>query len=428
MNFRQIIPALLTTLFTVAACSFGSSTRQAEETPVELETYQPSVAITSADNAESGEGSDVNPDPENATSQSQEDPQASSSAASVPVASDENQSILIADRGSYNGEIEPVETVSIVAEVGGMILKMPIEVGDRIFAGQELVRIDSSALEGQHAQAVAGLKAAQAQLDQLLAAADADSITAAEAAVNAAAVAYQEARKGPSEEDIRIAEAQVRQAEAAVRVAQAAFNEVKGNPKIGMMPQSQQLEQATLALEAAQAQRQKVINGSPADALARAYANLVQAQTQLANLQEGAKPEQIRAAEAQVEQAEAALYLSTLQVTKASVSAPMDGIVLSKNATVGSMAAPGAPLLELMSLDVNITIPVEENRMAQLTIGQPATVQVNAYPDRFFEGKIIRIAPQLDPNTRTVEVIIRPSNDDEKLLVPGMFASVDLLN
>lgn len=419
---------VLIVLIVIGGCSFGQSNTQPEDSPIQLDTYESPSAVgdeQSDGGSQAAAGADSN---SNAEQQPDATVQDQSDSASGALAADARPSIPLFDQSSYNGEIEADETVNVMSEVSGKVLDVMVQVGDRVTAGQVLVRIDSSVLEAQQAQALAGLKAAKAQLDQILAAADPETLEAAEAAVNAAAVAYREVTKGASEEDLTIAESQRRQAEAAVRVAQAAYNDVKGNPKISMMPQSQQLEQATLALEAATAQYQKVVDGARDDAIAGAYANLIQARTQLANLQEGAKPEQIRAAEAQIEQAEAALYLTALQVTKTTVTAPMDGIVLSKNVAAGSMAAPGSPLLVLMSNVVNVTIPVEESRMAQLMIGQPALLQVNAYPGQQFEGEIIRIAPQLDSSTRTVNVTIRPSGDSEAQLVPGMFATVELLN
>ena len=201
---------------------------------------------------------------------------------------------------------------------------------------------------------------------------------------------------------------------------------MKGNPNIGMLPQSLQLQQATLAQEAAQAQYDKLMKGATADQIAGAYAQLESARAQLQRLQDGAKPAQVAAAEAQVHAAEYAFYLAQLQVSKAAVKAPIDGIVSKVQTAAGSLAGPGAPLLTLLSQDVRVTIPVEEARLNQLAIGQPAQISVAAYPGRTIAGTVAIIAPELDPATRTVQVTIRPT-DDEGLLAPGMSATVELL-
>jgi RND family efflux transporter MFP subunit len=167
------------------------------------------------------------------------------------------------------------------------------------------------------------------------------------------------------------------------------------------------------------------MKGATQDQVAGAYAQVANASAQLQRLLDGAKPAQIDAAQAQVHSAETALYLSQLQLNKATITAPMDGAISKMQTAAGSMAAPTGPLLTLLSDNVRVTIPVEESRLPQLKIGQPAVVKVQAYPDRTFAGKIAIIAPELDPATRTVQVTILPT-DEDRLLHPGMSATAEL--
>ena len=277
------------------------------------------------------------------------------------------------------------------------------------------------------AQALAGLEAAQAQLDLVLdqVEPEAADVEAAQAAVNAAAAAYTRALEGATEEDRRAALAQLKQAEAAVTVAQAGYNRVKGNPLIAALPESLQLQQATLAVEAAQAQYDKVLKGSTADVTSGAYAQLANARAQLERLERGPEDAQIRALEAQVQQAETALYLSQLQLDKTRIAAPVDGVVSSLNVAEGAMVAPGAPVIELLSPENEIVVAVEESRLRDVALGLPVTIRVDAYPGRTFDGQVIRVAPELNAATRTVDVTIQPV-DEESLLAPGMFATVEI--
>ena len=430
--------------FISVACGFSlpGQTPEAETQPISLATYEAGDLTTtdSPTNTNQIDGSDMGMWSAD-TIESAENRDSDLAAATTGV--DDNVDISAADNrtssveqpadrrsnalGRYNGEIEPDDTVVIAAEINGAILNVFVDVGDVVQAGQVLVEIDSAVLQGQQAQAIAGLKAAQAQLDQLLGDADPEDLDAARAAVNAAASAYNEVTNGPRNEDLRIAEANLRQSEAAVQRAQNAYNLVKWRNDIGALPQSENLRVATLSLEAAQAQYEKIVEGATSDVIAGAYAQLVQARTQLTNLQNGAAAEQIMAAEAQVEQAEAALYLASVQLAKTTIRAPMDGIVMSKNVAGGAIAAPGAPLLTLMSRAMNVVIPVEELQLGLVVDGQPATILVNAYPDQTFDGEVLRVAPRLDAATRTVEVTIRPSGLHAAQLRPGMFATVELL-
>ncbi|GIV79600.1 efflux RND transporter periplasmic adaptor subunit [Litorilinea aerophila] len=399
---RVVVWASLALL--LAACNLGGS--QAEPTPVAVPTYAPPDGVGTGVVAETAASAPA--------------------AAEAPAAAAPARADVALGSNTYTGEVQAEDQVTVMAEVGGQVLQVNVEVGDRVQAGETLVRIDSTTLEAQRAQALAGLEAAQAQLDLLLTKPDESDLEAARAAVAAAEAAYQRAVEGPTEEDLIVAETQLRQAEAAVKRAQAAYNQVSWNPLIAALPESLQLEQATLNLEAARAQYNKLVKGSTADVIAGAYAQLAQARATLKRLEEGPEAAQIRAAEAQVRQAETALYLAQLQLDKATVKAPVEGVVSQVNATEGAMLAPGSPVVTLLSPAVKVTIAVEEFRIATVQVGQPARIRVDAYPDRVFEGKVAIIAPALDTTTRTVQVTIRPTGD-ASLLVPGMFATVELL-
>jgi multidrug efflux pump subunit AcrA (membrane-fusion protein) len=306
-------------------------------------------------------------------------------------------------------------------------MAVDVAVGDHVQAGDVLVRLDDVRLQAQAAQALAGLEAAQAQLDLITTPPKEADLAAAKAAVAAAGAAYRQATNGPTEDDLRVAEAAVRGAQAGVTAAQAAYNRVKGDLNIASRPENLQLQQAKLQVAAAQARYDQLVKGATQDVIAGAYAQLAQAQANLKNLENGASADQIEAVEAQVKQAEAALYLAQMQVSKAVIHAPIDGVVSQVQTAPGATAGSGALLVVLLSADVEVTIPVEELRLPQLQIGQPATIQVATYPDKQFPGEVSAIAPQLDPSTRTARVTIRPTEPAPELL-PGMFATVQLLD
>lgn len=424
---------LLLTLLILSSCNIGG---QSEPTPVPFEVtpYSPDVPLTTDETAGSDTASDVTNGATVATNSQQgavveNDSQSATAAESANTGTTQPSAALPAATGTtlrYNGEIAAEQQVVVVAETAGMVLSLPLDIGDVIREGQLIAQLDTMLLDAQRAQTLAGLEAAQAQLDLLQADADEDDLAAARAGVAAASAAYRRALEGPTAEDRRLALAQLKQAEAAVTVAQAAYNRVKGNPAIAALPESLQLQQATIAIEAAQAQYDKVLIGSTEDVIAGAFSQLAQARASLRRLEEGAQDEQIRATEAQVRQAEMALYLAQLQVSKATVKAPVAGVVSRVNSAEGAMASPGTPLVTLLSNEVKITIAVEETRIAQLELGQPAFIRVNAYPDQVFAGTVTIVAPELDAATRTVEVTIRPDEGTD-LLAPGMFATVELV-
>lgn len=386
-----------------------------EEAPLALPAYQPTQGESASESAPAAQEAAA--------------PVAQPAAVNESASQAASQSSSTARLGAltYSGEIVAEQQVRVTGETAGRVLEVSVDVGDRVVMGQTLLRVDSAILEAQREQALAGLMAAQSQLDLLLSDPEAADLAAAQAALNAAGAGYQRAVDGASAEDLTMALAQVRQAEAAVNMAQAAYNQVKGNPNIGMLPQSMQLQQATIGLEAARAQYEKVSKGATSDVIAGAYAQVSSASAQLERLQRGPKAAQVRAVEAQVKQAETGLYMTQLQLDKATVKAPIDGIVSQMSISEGSMAGPGAPLLTLVSPEVKLVIAVEEAALGALRIDQPVSIQVAAWPDRTFEGTVKTIAPALDPATRTVQVTITPTNDEEGSLIPGMSATVTLL-
>ena len=352
--------------------------------------------------------------------------QAAAPAAAAPARSaGGDRALTLAAPMSYTGNVVADAKIDIGAEVAGRVLQLNVDVGAPVHTGDILLEQDHAALEARRMQAQAALESAAAQLELLLLPADESTLAAAQAAVSAAAARYQTAVDGPTDEDLRTAEAQLRQAQAFVTQAQAAYNLVKDRNDVGALPQSMQLEQATLQIEAAQAQYDKLVKGATDDQIAAAYAQLSQARDQLARLLAGARDPQIRAAQAQVLQAETALYLAQVELDKATVKAPMDGVVAAVYVALGAQAAPGARFFTIQSEDVKVEVPIEEARLAQLAVGAPAEIRVNAYPGQLFAGEIAIIAPALDPATRTVLVTIRPTGD-AGLLRPGMFADVIL--
>ena len=422
--------ALSLLMITVAGCSFSRA--QATPQPFNAPTYQPGTAAqtaitnTQASTATQTGATTQAAAPASTTALSSTVQAASAvtatDGAAAPAANTEAPATAVT---GYSAEIAADQSVPVVAQVNGQVLEVKVDVGSVVKAGDVLVRIDTAALEAQRAQALAGLEAAKSQLDLLKDPAKEQDLAAARASLGAAGAAYNRAVNGPTEEEQRLALAQLKSAQAGVTVAQAGYNLVKGNPMIGALPQSLQLQQATLGYEAAQAQYDKIMKGATQDVIAGAAAQVANARAALQRLEDGAKPAQIHAAESQVHSVENALYLAQLQLNKATVTAPLDGVVSRLTTSIGSMAAPGTPLVTLLSRTVKITAAVEEARLSQLKVGQKAVIRVNAYPDRAFDGVVAIIAPELDPSTRTVQVTIRPTGD-ASVLAPGMSATVEL--
>ncbi|MGB8643821.1 MAG: efflux RND transporter periplasmic adaptor subunit [Anaerolineae bacterium] len=354
---------------------------------------------------------------------------------------------------TVSGFIEGTD-VSLVPEVGGRIDSLSVDEGDRVTAGQELVKLDHSLLDAQIAQAQAAVDTARAQLTQIKngarpsdvtaarAALDAaqknydkvrggateSDLAAAQAALNAAQQNYDRVRTGPTRDQLAALKAQVDNARAVRDQAQAAYDKVGGlsNPNIAMMPQSTQLQTATNNYNAALATYSDALSHPTASELAAAQSQVQQAQavldrltpdaTQLAAAQSQVQQAQgaldrltptadaIAVAEAQVKQAEAALAVLQVQLTKMTLKSPVNGIVTRRSFHQGEVASPGNAILTVVDLDpVTLTVYVPETQIGHIQLGMNTRVQVDSFPGKTFQGKVILIGSQAEFTPRNVQ-------------------------
>lgn len=108
------------------------------------------------------------------------------------------------------------------------------------------------------------------------------------------------------------------------------------------------------------------------------------------------------------------------------IRSPIDGIVLQKNAFAGMNVEPGMNIFTVADLShVWVLADIFEQDIASIRIEQQATLTMNAYPGRTFEGKVDFINYVLDQTTRTTKVRF-DFNNTEMLLKPGMYGVIEL--
>lgn len=110
-------------------------------------------------------------------------------------------------------------------------------------------------------------------------------------------------------------------------------------------------------------------------------------------------------------------------------SALQDFVVAKRMASVGEMvrAFPSTPVFELVLDDVlKLHVMVPERYMAQVQMGLDVEVRVEAYPNEVFPGKVARINPTVDPQSRSFDVEAHVHNPDHRLRHGG-FAKADVV-
>ena len=138
----------------------------------------------------------------------------------------------------------------------------------------------------------------------------------------------------------------------------------------------------------------------------------------------------LRGAQAQVVQARASLHQSEVNLAHTIITAPIDGIVISRNVDVGqtvaaSMQAPTLFVIARDLRDMQVEASIAESDIGRIRTGQPVTFRVDAYPTEAFAGRVsqIRLQPVIEQNVVSYVTVIDVPNPDLRLK-PGMTANV----
>jgi len=116
-----------------------------------------------------------------------------------------------------------------------------------------------------------------------------------------------------------------------------------------------------------------------------------------------------------------------LASSRFSLAAPISGIVVERNATLGATVGSDANLFKIIDLSsVWIDANVFEKDLERVKIGQQVKVTVPAFPESTFSGRVILVSSVVDPDTRTVKVRTEVPNGDGRLK-PDMFANVEIV-
>ncbi|HLE27753.1 MAG TPA: efflux RND transporter periplasmic adaptor subunit [Anaerolineales bacterium] len=199
-----------------------------------------------------------------------------------------------------------------------------------------------------------------------------DTVAKAQEAYDEAVTNLNDALKGPDADKLALAQANVALAEA--------------------------------ALKDAQTRAAKLAAGPDPDQLALAEARLTSAQAALKAAQAALSPEQLNAARSQMDAAQAAMDLLEVQIKKLTLTAPVDGVVLSRAIEPGEVASPGAVLLVLGQLsDLTITVYVPEDRYGDIALGRAARVSVDSFSNETFTATVTHIADQAEFTPRNVQ-------------------------
>lgn len=142
---------------------------------------------------------------------------------------------------------------------------------------------------------------------------------------------------------------------------------------------------------------------------------------------------QIAAAKAQIVQAQAQYKTALTNLDYTKITAPVDGMIISRKIDVGQPVAASFQAPELFTIaqdlkKMQIEVNVSEADIGKVEKGQSVIYTLDGYPDSEFYGKVtqVRISPTTVSNVVTYSVIVEVENEDLKLK-PGMTANVQIV-
>ncbi len=306
--------------------------------------------------------------------------------------------------------------VSVAPKIAGRVAAVHVHDNQLVQKGQSLLDIDSSDAAAMVAQRQAALEVAQARLENAQMTAE-----QAEAHVQTLLAAYAAAK----------ATTAATAADTAKVKSDLARN--RGLIESGAISRQEfQHSQAdTTASEATLESKQKQLQA------AQAYAEEGRKQAGSAKAQAGA-------AKAEVAQAEAELRQAKLQESYTRVTAPEAGRVTNKSVEAGNYIQVGQPLFAIVPPTVWVTANFKETQLADMRPGQPAEVEVDAYPARALHGHVDSIQAGsgarfslLPPENATgnfvkvvqrvpVKIVLDEQPGVQQVLGPGMSAVPDV--
>ncbi len=273
-----------------------------------------------------------------------------------------------------SGTLESVD-VNVGAKVPGQILRLFVDQGTRVRAGDTLALLDQSTLRIQCEQAQAGVDLARAQ--------------------------YQMLQNGARSEDISSAGQSLLQMESTLKNASGDFQRMK-------------------TLLASHSVTQKQFDDAESR-LAVAKAQYNTSQQNLQKVRRFARPEELAAAKARLDQAQAGADLLHKQLSDACILSPVDGIVTHKPVETGELMNAGSTVATVSRLDtLNLMIYVSDTELGKVKLGAPADVVVDTYPDRSFPARVVYISPIAEFTPKNIQ-----TKEDRTKLVFGVKLEVD---
>ena len=338
--------------------------------------------------------------------------------------------------------------VRVGARISGKVVRLHANIGDEVQKGQVLAELEQADLEATVRQREAELAEARARLDAEkregpLKVRRAESLVAEAAAQDAVARAELHAIERERETEVQAAEAEAQSRAATLELARKQLARHESLRKKDFVSEDA-LDQALERCATAEAQskvaqkklelakvRQEEDRKRVQAALVKAEAAREVAESAL-SLDRASHEERLKPLESGVARAQASLDHAKVQLSYATITAPLAGVIGAVTTQEGETVAAGlsAPtfvtIIDLNRLQVDAF--VDEVDIGKVRVGQNVVFTVDAFPAQEFEGTVAAIYPKavLQENVVYYDVVVEIASDYDGLLRPEMTASVTI--
>jgi len=321
---------------------------------------------------------------------------------------------------AVSGNIE-VTTVDVSFKISGKIERLAVEEGDEVKEGQLIASLEHRDLLSQKARAEAAWEAAKSRIPtlrkniELQDRATLQEISQAEAAAEAAQAKLQQLLAGSRPQEIQAAKATLEQARADTVKRKADMERAEKLYQSNFIS-AQEWDSTKNAYEVAAASQKKaeenyalVVEGPRQEEIAAARAQREQAQAALKlakarRIQVEVLRKELVTAQTQVKEAAAAVEVIETQIGYSKLSAPLSGVVLVKNTEPGEFVVPGGAVVTLG----NVAKPwlkafITEGDLGKVKLGQRVSVTTDSYPGKVYPGKITFISSEAEFTPKNVQ-------------------------
>lgn len=282
---------------------------------------------------------------------------------------------LLADRIKVSGTVEAPDEIHLTPEVGGQVVAVYVDKGDRIGKGQPLLQIKKDDYDLGVRQARAAFEMATQQLEM--------------------------AKTGARPEELEQAKNMADQAEAGYNMARKDYDRVKELYEKGVASR-QQLDGVEAQLISVQKQFDSAKEG-------------------LQMAKSGARSEQIKLLEAQAQQAKAAKESAELMLERTTVRSTVDGVVSYRFCKVGESVGPNNPIFQILKAgDKKIAFTINESDLSRVSEGDRVVFEATGIQNGEFEAEVTYVSRFVRKMTREAELEAKVTKEPVPLS-HGMF-------